>query len=121
MYLVCTPDHYINKDIKEKSESFTHGRVLIALNVGCDTISNSVLITDGVSNGNHWTLLALILKAYYGYSLSWAVPSNLTQMVELLLNKTGIQLDCHTLSPINSTSGASTSHLFKPAPICVVL
>ena len=73
MCLVCTPDHYIKKDIKEKSESFTHGRVIIALNVGCDTISNSVLITDGVSNGNHWTLLALDTErkpAYYSDSVS---------------------------------------------------
>ena len=93
-----------------KSESFTHGS---------DTISNSVLITDGVSNGNHWTLDTERKLAYYSDSLSWVVPSNLTQMVEPLLNKIGIQLDCYTLSPINSTSGASTSHLFKPAPIYV--
>ena len=74
MCLVCTPDHYINKDIKEKSESFTHGRVLIALNVGRGTISNSVQIIDGFSKGNHWTLLALDTErklAYYGDSLSW--------------------------------------------------
>ena len=38
-------------------------------------------------------------------------------MVELLLNKISIQLDCYTLSPINSTSGAITLNLFKPAPI----
>ena len=32
-----------------------------------------------------------------------------------LLNKIGIQLDCYTLSPINSTS---TAHLFYPIQTC---
>ena len=76
------PDKYVNDFFKSKC---TNGKVLT---VRRDQKSKSVFITDGVSQGNHWTLLAVDVKeklSYYGDSLRWDVPSNLTHMVEPLL------------------------------------
>ena len=96
MCVVCTPDKHVNDFLTTKSKHFTNGKVILALNVGQDLESQSVFFADGVKGGNHWTVLA-----YYGDSLSWDIPCNLTHMVEPLLSKLGIELKFYDVKPCN--------------------
>ena len=120
MCVVCTPDKYVNDFLKSKSKDFTNGKVLLALNVGQDKKSKSIFIADGVRQGNHWTLLAVDVKekiAYYGDSLRWDVPSNLTHMVEPLLSKLGIQFKSYKCMRIQSKESIDL-HNFYPTQTC---
>ena len=62
MCVVCTPDKHVNDFLTTKSEHFTNGKIILALNVGQDLESQSVFIADGVKGGNRWTVLALDTK-----------------------------------------------------------
>ncbi len=84
MCVVCTPDKCIRDFLISKSKVFQNGKVILALNVGQDHISKSIFISDGIKQGNHWTLLALNTEtklAYYGDSLSWDIPSNFNSSI----------------------------------------
>ena len=95
----------------------------MALNVGQDLESQSVFIADGVKGGNRWTVLALDTKektAYYGDSLSWDIPCNLTHMVEPLLSKLGIELKFYDVKPMQSNVKKDLINLypFYPTQAC---
>ena len=115
MCVVCTPDKHVNDFLTTKSKHFTNGKVILALNVGQDLESQSVFIADGVKGGNHWTVLA-----YYGDSLSWDIPCNLTHMVEPLLSKLGIELKFYDVKPMQSNMKRELINLypFYPTQAC---
>ncbi len=123
MCVVCTPDKCIRDFLISKSKVFQNGKVILALNVGQDHISKSIFISDGIKQGNHWTLLALNTEtklAYYGDSLSWDIPSNLTHMVEPLLGKLGIELKLYNIINLQSNEKKNPTNVcpFYPTQTC---
>ena len=52
--------------------------------------------------GQYLALDAKEKTAYYGDSLSWDIPCNLTHMVEPLLSKLGIELMFYDVKPMQS-------------------
>ena len=117
--LVCTPDCYVENETIVKSQVFTGGKVLVALNVKQDSTTKSTTIADGIQKGNHWALLALNTQTrcgYYGDSLGWDIPSNLETMVKPILEKVGINLEAHKIVSINGCN--STSEQFYPRQTC---
>ena len=65
------------------SNSVTLSRVIVAINVGCDS-DGTYYISDERQRGVHWAVLIIDLncsKSYYGDSLGWPLPSNLREMV----------------------------------------
>ncbi len=67
--------------------------------------------------------LHLILQtkmAYYGDSLNWNIPTNLTDMVGPLLLKLGIQLELYNITPMQSIGNKEIKkvNLFYPNQTC---
>ena len=100
--VVCTPDNYVNDFLKSK---FSNAKVLLAFNVRQDQKSKSVLMEstrkslDTPSSGRQRKT-----TSYYGDSMRWDVPSNLTHMVEPLLCKLGIQLNLCAFNQKNQST-----------------
>lgn len=96
-----------------KSKTFTNGKVLVALNVRQDATSKT-FIADESHRGDHWTLLALDTQTkngYYGDSLKWAIPNDLENVVEPLLQKINFNLKTYNIVD-------SSNDFFYPVQTC---
>ena len=90
---VCKSSQFMYSfaDLREKADKtikkkITITKILVALNIRYE--NGEYLISDGERTGTHWSLLMVELSkntAYYGDSLAWSLPANLTATVEASL------------------------------------
>ena len=109
----------------------TVSKVLIALNVGCDN-TGTCFVSDEKRHGTHWAMLAIDLKngvTYYGDSLGWPLPSNLTNTVGSNLKRMEGDLGINIMSALNkvvvinksscnTTNDPDSSAWFYPLQTC---
>ena len=94
----------LNEKVRNIQENgITVSKVLIALNVGRDD-TGTCYVSDEKRLGAHWAMLAIDLKngvAYYGDSLGWPLPSNLTNTVGSNLKRMEGDLGINIMSALN--------------------
>ena len=81
-------------------------KVIVAVNVGCDD-NGTYYVSDEKQQGVHWALLALDLKKhriYYGDSLGWPLPSNLSNTVGSNLKRMEEDLGINIMTSLENTT-----------------
>ena len=108
---VCKPTRamYSSVRLHEKvrnvrENGITVSKILVALNVGCDD-NGSCYVSDEKKRGVHWALLVIDLKngvTYYGDSLGWPLPSNLSNTVGSNLKRMEGDLGINIMSSLKN-------------------
>ena len=108
--IVCKPTRVmyssvrLNKKVRNVCENgITISKVLVALNVGYDD-TGICYVSDEKQRGTRWAMLVIDLKngvTYYGNSLGWPLPSNLTNTVGSNLKQMEGDLGINIMSALN--------------------